>query len=43
MDTVGNMDPYVELSINGVGMQRTKIHKDGGRAPRWNEMFKLYA
>lgn len=34
------MDPYVKLKYNGV-KQKTKVDKNGGKNPSWNETFSF--
>ena len=38
-DTVGNMDPFVELKIGGVLVHKTAVLDGGGKRPVWNDEF----
>ena len=37
-ETFSNMDPYVKIII-GKEKKKTSTHKDGGKKPKWNEVF----
>jgi hypothetical protein len=39
---MGKMDPYVVIKI-GANTQKTKVHEDGGKTPKWDETFKFPA
>lgn len=41
-DLIGKMDPYVEVTVNGVS-QRTNVVKSGGRNPSWNQTLYFNA
>jgi Ca2+-dependent lipid-binding protein len=34
---VGKMDPYLELTIGGVQIYKTKVLDGAGKEPVWNE------
>ena len=34
----GEMDPYVSLEYQGTSYN-TKVHKGGGKTPKWNQML----
>ena len=36
---VGKMDPYLELSIGGNQVHKTKTLDGAGKTPEWNEEF----
>jgi Ca2+-dependent lipid-binding protein len=38
VDSTGTMDPYIKISI-GHTMQKSKVHKDGGKFPQWDFEF----
>jgi len=37
-DTLGKMDPYLKIEVAGQTYQ-TVTHKNGGKAPKWNDSF----
>ena len=39
-ELMGKMDPYVVIKIGEV-TQKTKVHEDGGKTPKWEETFKF--
>ena len=39
-ETFGKQDPYVILTLKG-DSKRTKVHKKGGKNPKWGENFKF--
>lgn len=41
-ELMGKMDPYVVIKIGEV-TQKTKVHDDGGKTPKWEETFKFPA
>ena len=34
-------DPYVIIEIGG-SKQKTKVHKEGGKKPKWDEVFTFH-
>ncbi|EQC31150.1 hypothetical protein SDRG_11078 [Saprolegnia diclina VS20] len=44
VDSVGQQDPYVKMTLEGVGIKtvvRTEIDMDGGVEPEWNQRFEF--
>lgn len=39
-ETFGKMDPYCVLKL-GKNTQKTKVHEDGAKNPKWGETFRL--
>jgi Ca2+-dependent lipid-binding protein len=40
VNTFTTMDPYVQIKV-AKSIYKTKVAKDGGKNPRWNEEFEL--